>query len=132
MRVRYTVPAARSLERVLDHIAEHSPQDAKRVQARIQSMVALVAQYPYAGQPTGRRGTRRILASPWRLPAILRSLQVVAAAEVSGLTADERDTFGRRRAARGRGHVQCLHRRARIAGLFKAVYRKSDDEAERN
>ena len=65
MRVRFTVPAARSLERVLDHIAEHWPQGAKHVQARIQSMVALLAQYPYAGQPTGRRGARRIAASPY-------------------------------------------------------------------
>ncbi len=66
MRVRYTVPAARRLARVLDDIAEHSPQGAQSVQARIQATVTLLAQFPYAGNATGRRsGTRRIVASPY-------------------------------------------------------------------
>lgn len=67
-----------------------------------------------------------------RLPAILGSRYVFFFADNAGLlTAHERDPLGRR-AAQGRGHLNCRHRNPCMAGLFKAVYRKSNDEAKRN
>jgi toxin ParE1/3/4 len=35
LRLRYTLPALADLNAVLDYIAAHSPQGARRVQARI-------------------------------------------------------------------------------------------------
>ena len=39
MKLRYTLPALADLGAILDYIAAHSPQGAKRVQARIQVII---------------------------------------------------------------------------------------------
>ena len=41
MRLRYTLPALADLSVILDYIAVHSPQGARRVQARIQDLTDL-------------------------------------------------------------------------------------------
>jgi len=38
VKLRYTVPALADLSSILDYIAVHSPQRAKRVQVRIQPL----------------------------------------------------------------------------------------------
>jgi len=39
VRLRYTLPALADLSAILDYIASHSPQSARRVQARIQALI---------------------------------------------------------------------------------------------
>jgi hypothetical protein len=42
---RYTLPALADLRSILDYTATHSPQGAKRVQARIQAIIDLLLIY---------------------------------------------------------------------------------------
>ena len=65
MKLRYTLPALADLSSVLDYIAVHSPQGARRVQARIQGIIDLVLLYPHVGASTGDPSIRRMTASPY-------------------------------------------------------------------
>ena len=42
VKLRYTLPALADLNAVLDYIVAHSPQGARRVQARIQAIIDLL------------------------------------------------------------------------------------------
>jgi plasmid stabilization system protein ParE len=65
MRLRYTLPALADLASILEYIADHSPQGAARVHARIRAITDLLLRYPLAGamtdDPTIRRITRRLI-----------------------------------------------------------------------
>ncbi len=65
MRLRYTLPALADLNAVLDHIAAHSPQGARRVQRRIQAITELLSLHPGIGRRTDDPATRRMAASPY-------------------------------------------------------------------
>jgi toxin ParE1/3/4 len=65
VKLRLTRPAARQLDQALAYIAQHNPQGANHVQARLQELMLLLLQHPFAGQATVRRGVRRIVASPY-------------------------------------------------------------------
>lgn len=65
MRVRYTSPALADLGSILDYIAEHSPQGASRVQARIQAVLDVLANHPQAGARTNDPAIRRMPATPY-------------------------------------------------------------------
>lgn len=67
MKIRYTAPALADLDSVLDYIAAHSPQGAKRVQARIQAAIDLLAVHPQIGIRTNDPSIRRltILSYPY-------------------------------------------------------------------
>jgi plasmid stabilization system protein ParE len=52
VRLRYTLPALADLSAILDYIAVHSPQGARRVQARIQALTDLLLQHPHIGRRT--------------------------------------------------------------------------------
>ena len=52
MRLRYTPEALVELDEILTGIAEHSPQGARRVQARIQAVIGFLLDYPHSGQST--------------------------------------------------------------------------------
>ncbi len=54
MKLRYTSRAAAELDEALTHIAKHSPQGGRRVQARIQAAIELLSRYPLAGQMTSK------------------------------------------------------------------------------
>lgn len=75
MRVRYTAPAARDLERVLDNIWQQSPQGALRVQERMQALIGLLIDYPHIGTPTTRPGIRRLAVSPYPYLVFYRATQ---------------------------------------------------------
>ena len=60
MRVRYTRPALADLEAILDYIAAHSPQGAKRVQSRLQVFIGLLALHPLIGTRTDDPSIRRL------------------------------------------------------------------------
>ena len=65
MRLRYTISAARDLERILDSIERDSPQGAMRVKQRLHSVIALLQQYPNAGRLTTKGRLRRVVAYPY-------------------------------------------------------------------
>ncbi|CAN7310513.1 type II toxin-antitoxin system RelE/ParE family toxin [Rhizobium sp. LjRoot254] len=65
MRLRYTPEALVELDGVLADIAEHSPQGARRVQARIKAIIDLLLRHPNAGQLTSLKPMRRIVATPY-------------------------------------------------------------------
>jgi toxin ParE1/3/4 len=66
VRLRYTLPALADLSAILDHIAVHSPQGARRIEARIQALTDLLLQHPHIGRRTSDPAIRRMTddASP--------------------------------------------------------------------
>lgn len=66
MRLRYTSPALAGLDDVLDYIATHSPQGARRVQARTQTIIDLLLLHPHIGTRTNDPAIRRKTTSPHR------------------------------------------------------------------
>ena len=65
VRLSYTLPALADLSAILDYIAAHSPQGAKRVQARIQAIIDLLLIHPYIGTRTDNPVIRRLAAPPY-------------------------------------------------------------------
>ena len=65
MKLRYTVPALADLESILDYIAQHSPQGARRVQSRIQAIIDLLLQHPRIGTLTSDPIIRRMTVPPY-------------------------------------------------------------------
>ena len=65
MRLRYTAPALADLASILDHIAAESPQGAKRVQARIRSIIDLLTTHPRIGRRTDDPAVRGLMTSPY-------------------------------------------------------------------
>jgi toxin ParE1/3/4 len=65
VKIRYTAPAFADLNLILDYIAEHSPQGANRVQARIQSVIHLLTSHPHIGVRTEDPTIRRLTTLPY-------------------------------------------------------------------
>jgi plasmid stabilization system protein ParE len=65
VRLRYTLPALADLNAVLDYIAAHSPQGARRVQTRIQAIIDLLLLHPHTGTRTDDPTIRRMTTSPY-------------------------------------------------------------------
>jgi addiction module RelE/StbE family toxin len=65
VKLRYTRPALADLASVLDYITAHSPQGARRVQARIQALTELLRQHPQIGRRTSDPTIRRMTTSPY-------------------------------------------------------------------
>jgi plasmid stabilization system protein ParE len=65
VKLRYTRRAAAELEEILAYIEERSPLGARRVQARIKTIMDLLLQHPKAGQLTSNGRLRRMVASPY-------------------------------------------------------------------
>jgi toxin ParE1/3/4 len=59
VRLRYTLPALADLSAV------HSPQGARRVQARIQALTDLLLQHPHIGRRTSDAAIRRMTTTPY-------------------------------------------------------------------
>jgi plasmid stabilization system protein ParE len=53
------------LNAILDYIAAHSPQGARRVQARIQALTDLLLQHPNIGTRTSDPAIRRMTTTPY-------------------------------------------------------------------
>jgi plasmid stabilization system protein ParE len=65
VKLRYTLRAARQIEKALDDIARISPKGASSVRIRIQGIAVLLRQHPLAGRATSRAGVRRISLTPY-------------------------------------------------------------------
>jgi len=65
VKLRYTLPALADLASILDYIAAHSPQGAKRVQARIQAIIDLLLIHPHIGVRTDDPVIRRLTTPPY-------------------------------------------------------------------
>jgi addiction module RelE/StbE family toxin len=69
MRVRWTDPAQTDLFDLLDYIARDNPAAAERVERRLVSAVASLAQQPRRGRPGRVEGTRELVIP--RLPYLV-------------------------------------------------------------
>jgi toxin ParE1/3/4 len=67
VKLRFTLPALADLNSVLDYIAAHSPQGAKRVQGRIQDIIGLLLSHPDIGIRTEDPTIRRLSTPPYRV-----------------------------------------------------------------
>jgi toxin ParE1/3/4 len=65
VRVRYTLPALANLEAILDYIGAQSPRGAKRVQAKIMSLIDLLPRQPLIGTRTDDPPIRRLVVTPY-------------------------------------------------------------------
>jgi plasmid stabilization system protein ParE len=65
VKLRYTRPLLADLGAILDYIAAHSPQSARRVQARIQAMTDLLLLHPHFGRRTNDPAIRRATTTPY-------------------------------------------------------------------
>ena len=65
MKLRFTLRAAQQIEAALDHIAQTSPQGARKVRARLLGVLALLQAHPHAGTVTSKPGIRRIVINPY-------------------------------------------------------------------
>lgn len=65
MKLRYTPPALTDLSSLLDYIAAHSPQGARRVQTRIQTIIDLLLLHPHLGTRTDDPTIRRMTVLPY-------------------------------------------------------------------
>ena len=65
MRLRYTLPALADLSVILDYFAVHSPQGARRIEARIQALTDLLLQHPHIGRRTSDPAIRRMMTTPY-------------------------------------------------------------------
>lgn len=65
MKLRYTLPALADLRAILDYIAGHSPQGARRVQPRIQTVIELLRLHPHIGRRTTDPAIRRMTTTPY-------------------------------------------------------------------
>ena len=65
VKLRYTRPALADLGAILDYIAAHSPQSARRVQARIQGLTDLLLLHPHIGRRTNDPAIRRMTTTPY-------------------------------------------------------------------
>lgn len=72
MIIRYTRPAAKQLEAILDYIAAHSPQGAGNVFDRLDETLALIAAQPDIGRATNRAGFRRVNLYPYPYAILYR------------------------------------------------------------
>jgi toxin ParE1/3/4 len=65
VKVRYTLPALADLASILDYIAAHSPQGAKRVHARIKAVIEFLSAHPHIGVHTEDPAIRRLTTPPY-------------------------------------------------------------------
>jgi toxin ParE1/3/4 len=65
VKLRFTLPALADLDATLDYVAAHSPQGAKRIQARIQKVIDLLVLYPHIGVRTDDPVIRRLTTAPY-------------------------------------------------------------------
>lgn len=65
LRLRYTPQALAELDDILAYVGERSPQGARNVQRRIQTVIGLIAEYPAVGQMTSLPTLRRMVVLPY-------------------------------------------------------------------
>jgi toxin ParE1/3/4 len=65
VKLRYALPALANLDSILDYIVAQSPRGAKRVQARIQTIINLLPIHPYIGIRTDDPVIRRLTTTPY-------------------------------------------------------------------
>jgi plasmid stabilization system protein ParE len=65
LKLRYTLPALADLSAILDYIAAHSLQGARRVQPRIKTLTDLLLLHPHIGRRTNDPAIRRMTTTPY-------------------------------------------------------------------
>jgi toxin ParE1/3/4 len=78
MHIRWTLPAARALENVIDYIAKENPQAAFQVAQRIRIAVRQLAEHPKLGRAGRVRGTYELVIHgiPYIVPYRIRRNEI--------------------------------------------------------
>ena len=78
LRVRWTEPAARALEGILDYIAKDNPAAALHVARRVGAAVEQLAEHPKIGREGRVRGTRELVIYdiPYVVPYRIKNEEV--------------------------------------------------------
>lgn len=63
--IRWTGPALADLDGIVEYVAEHSPQGARRVTQRIRSLVEQLSDHPLLGKQTVEPSIRRLTTAPY-------------------------------------------------------------------
>jgi addiction module RelE/StbE family toxin len=93
VKLRFTKRAVRQIEEIIDAITLESPQGARRVRERMQSITTLLIEHPQIGQQTDVAGIRRMLVSPY--PYLIFYRVTEDAVIVQRVRHAARDPFGR-------------------------------------
>jgi toxin ParE1/3/4 len=70
MRVRWTMPAAEDLTRIVEYIRTDNPEAARRVAQTIFEGVAGLGRFPGRGRPGHVEDTRELVFPPWPYIAV--------------------------------------------------------------
>jgi plasmid stabilization system protein ParE len=65
VKLRYTKTALHQIEQALSFIRDRTPQGAARVAMRTETVLAVLLDYPHAGQRTDYHGVRRVALTPY-------------------------------------------------------------------
>lgn len=65
MKVRYTLPALADLDAIVEYIAARSQQGARRVKARLNSLIEILPIHPRMGMRTDDPAIRRLTITPF-------------------------------------------------------------------
>ncbi|MBL8707457.1 MAG: type II toxin-antitoxin system RelE/ParE family toxin [Rhodospirillales bacterium] len=65
MRLRWAAPAIADLIALRQYIAEHNPQAAQRIAARIRESTDQLTLHPLIGRPGRVAGTRELIVRPY-------------------------------------------------------------------
>jgi plasmid stabilization system protein ParE len=70
VKLRFTKRAVRQIEEIIDAIARESPQGARRVRERMQSITTLLIEHPQIGRPAGHCQGAKNLSRHWLLSGL--------------------------------------------------------------
>jgi addiction module RelE/StbE family toxin len=70
MRVRWTAPAAKDLEHIVEYIRRDNPEAARRVARTIFEAVAGLRRFPERGRIGLAENTRELVFAPWPYIAV--------------------------------------------------------------
>ncbi|MBI5013161.1 MAG: type II toxin-antitoxin system RelE/ParE family toxin [Methylocystis sp.] len=65
MRLRYTTRAVAQIDTALGYVAARSPQGARSLRVRIETVTELLQGHPLAGRETSNPLVRRIVVTPY-------------------------------------------------------------------
>jgi toxin ParE1/3/4 len=64
VKLRFTKRAVRQIQEIIDAVALESPQGARRVRERMQSITTLLIEHPHIGQQTDLAGAGGCWSAP--------------------------------------------------------------------
>jgi toxin ParE1/3/4 len=77
MKLRFRRSALSDLDEIFAHIATDNPEAARRIRARIEEVVGLIAAFPHIGQATSNKRFRRYPAGKYLIVYKVKKDEVI-------------------------------------------------------